>query len=66
MNTTTTHKHRAKYESAPLPYFGPVNPDHPNPWAHGGVRYVQTCSCGANREVLCNQGYYEYGPWFGA
>lgn len=58
-----THKHRVKYESEPLPFFGPVNPTRPNPAAHGGVRYVQTCGCGATREVLYNQAHYEYGPW---
>lgn len=63
MNTTTTHRHRAKHESGPLPFFGPVNPTRPNRAAHGGVRFRQTCSCGATREVLHNQNHVEYGPW---
>lgn len=63
MSAKTTHRHRAVTESEPLPFSGPVNPTRPNRAAHGGVRFRQTCSCGATREVLCNQGYQEYGPW---
>lgn len=63
MSTTTTHRHRPVTESKPLPFCGPVNPTSPNRAAHGGVRYVQTCKCGATRELLCNWGQHEYGPW---
>lgn len=60
------HKHTAARSSNDaLPYYDCVSPDveHCVPAAHGGYRYIETCKCGARREVNANQGRIEYGPW---
>lgn len=45
-------------------FSGPVSLD-PNPSAHGGITYEETCSdCGARRGVNVNQFFYEYGEWY--
>jgi hypothetical protein len=61
MNCTHTHTTEGEHYG----FTAPLYPcDAPNPAAHGGVAYTETCTdCGATREVLANFGDYEYGPW---
>lgn len=58
------HQHRIAWTSDALPYFGPVNNSRQNPAAHGGVRYVDRCRCGAERETLINGRHEEQGTWY--
>lgn len=59
------HKHKPHHRSDPLPYFREVatSVDDTNRSAHGGIRYIERCSCGAKREVLHNGPHAEHGPW---
>lgn len=59
------HRHRASDERGPWRYTRAVaeHPDHENPAAHGGVEYIDVCSCGAERRRLVNNGHVERGPW---
>ena len=36
---------------------------HENPAAHGNIWFVETCRCGAIRDVLQNQRHTEVSPW---
>lgn len=58
-----THRHRAKHTRDAGPYFWPVRQDRQNEAAHGGVRFVATCACGAQRETLVNGRHVERGRW---
>lgn len=45
-------------------YTGPVRYDsRANPAAYGGVSFLQTCSCGAQRAVNASGGHRELGAW---
>ena len=62
-----TCKHRNTRLSDPRCYSGSVA-THPytdeNPFAHGGVRYVEICAeCGAERAVNANGLDREYSTW---
>jgi hypothetical protein len=62
----TPHKnHRTKQTSRPLPYSGPIQARRPNPYASGGVRYIERCSCGYVRERNVNGAQTELGAWQG-
>jgi hypothetical protein len=56
------HKHTAKVSSPALPFVGAVA-TRQNPAAHGGVRFLESCSCGASRERLVNGSHVERGAW---
>jgi hypothetical protein len=59
-----THRHRAQH-TVPRPYSGPVRTrsSDQNEAAHGGIRYDETCSCGAKRSTNVNGRHRELGPW---
>lgn len=60
---TACPRHETEREEGPLPYLYPVRPQDPNPAAHGGVRWVGHCRCGARRETLVNSCHIEVGDW---
>ena len=63
---TMTHRHRhtVTFTSNSLPAFGSVATGRKaNPLAHGGYRIVQTCGCGAQRDVIVNGRHEERGTW---
>lgn len=62
---TNTHMHNVAHVSGDMGYEGSVagKCGVERRAAHGGSRYIQTCACGATREVLLNVGPAEVGPW---
>jgi hypothetical protein len=64
MNATKTHKHTVKTTTGPFGFDGCVAPNRCNGASHGGVRYRDTCSCGAYRvRNSTGRGREEVGPW---
>jgi len=66
MARTTTHKHRGteKRNRGPYGFTACVAPRDCNPMAHGGVVWVEVCSCGAERRrASTGDGRDEVGPW---
>lgn len=64
MSKATKHRHRAKKgEGRTLPFMGPVDSQRPNPAAHGNVREVDGCACGATRATNINGRHAEVGRW---
>lgn len=60
-----SHQHRAiQGEQETTTYRGPVA-EIQDRAAHGGVRIVDRCACGATRETNRNQGHVERGLWRG-
>lgn len=58
------HVHRRLTTKGPLPFSGPVaDPGRENRAAHGNVRFIYRCRCGATREVLVNGQHVEEGRW---
>jgi hypothetical protein len=57
------HKHEERTTDGPYDYKGCLNPLDCEPRAHGDVRYVERCDCGATRSVNVADGYAEEGPW---
>jgi hypothetical protein len=58
------HKHRAHTERGPYGFASCVAGAACNQRAHGGVMWVETCSCGAERRVnSTGPGRTERGPW---
>lgn len=57
------HTHRPVDERGPLAYVGCVAAEDCQPDAHGGVRYVDRCECGATQHVNANHATVERGPW---
>lgn len=62
MAMTKTHQHRGRV-SKTYGFTGCVNPARCNPAAHGNIRVVDTCRCGAVRVTLVNRRHEERGPW---
>ena len=58
-----THKHRTAKRSNPYGYNCCVAGIDCVPGSHGGVTYLETCSCGAARRVNSNGRYVEREPW---
>jgi len=58
------HTHKAT-KTETRGYSGGVSVRNENRAAHGGVCYVETCSCGAVRHVLVNGRHTEEGEWSG-
>jgi hypothetical protein len=60
-----THKHRAIDRSGPVGSSGCVASvgRRCENMAHGGVRYVDRCACGATRDVNVNVVWSEFGTW---
>ncbi len=62
--TCCKHRHRRRKLLSETGYAGPVAPPGLEvPSAHGGVRELWSCSCGARQAVNVNYPFYEYGPW---
>lgn len=59
----TRHRHRV-VETRTYGYSGPVCGADEDPRAHGGVRHVDSCSCGARRVTNSNGRHQEQGPWY--
>lgn len=58
------HRHRSNPAlSAIYGFTGPVTGAIENRRAHGGVRFVDRCQCGATRATNSNGGATERGPW---
>lgn len=57
------HKHKAVRETT-IGYRGPVGPHwRQNQQAHGGVCFVERCSCGAVRHTNSNGNATESSGW---
>ncbi len=55
-------EHVVASESGPWPFAGAVARQQV-PAAHGGVVMVETCGCGARRQVAVNGVHREVGAW---
>lgn len=60
---SSRHRHRVT-ETRTYGYSGPVSGADYEPRAHGAVRHVDRCSCGALRVTNSNGLYQEQGPWY--
>lgn len=64
MMSATHTKHRHKMATVQIYCFtGPIDGARPNPRAHGNVREVHTCRCGAARNRNVNGDATETGSW---
>lgn len=64
VTTGGTHRHRAARRGRACGFAGPVrDAARRNPKAHGGVRYFETCACGAVKVVNRNGSHAEHGQW---
>ena len=65
MNTKSKqHRHRALNAlSVTRGFAGCVNPDNPNPRAHGNIVIYETCRCGAKRAMNVNFNQTETSRW---
>lgn len=62
----TQHKHRAipNKQRGPFGFQFCISPRRCNPASHGGVMFVDICSCGAERHRnSTGNGHTEYGRW---
>jgi len=63
----TNHRHKAggRLESGPFGWDHCVAeyPERCTGESHGGVVYIDKCSCGATREREQNGDHGTYGPW---
>lgn len=57
-----THEHKTVRE-VECCFSGPIPSAKYNPAAHGGVCFVETCSCGAERRTNINGMHVEAGKW---
>lgn len=62
------HQHRPKDNlTRERPFSGPARgASKQNPKAHGGFTVVETCGCGAMREINVNRTWVERGAWIEA
>jgi hypothetical protein len=62
------HTHRAvkNRREGPYGYDHCVRPGQCVPKSHGGVVWVDVCTCGAKRSTNSNGMKKEIGPWIGA
>jgi hypothetical protein len=58
------HEHECQRCSQDMCFRGPIRSAEYNPVAHGGVHWIEYCSCGAQREVNSNCGQLEIGEWY--
>jgi hypothetical protein len=57
------HTHRPT-TSRTTPFVGAIaTASKPNPAAHGNIRIIALCRCGAERHTNANQGHVERGAW---
>ena len=58
-------RHKSNYDDdkGPYPFAFCVNDHDCNPSAHGGVKYIEGCNCGAERQVNVCMGHQEPGRW---
>lgn len=58
------HRHAVK-TTRTFAYSSPVGPpEEQDQRAHGGVRHVDTCSCGAERKTNSNGRFVETTGWY--
>lgn len=57
------HTHRRRGESRIVCWSGCVAAGPCDGRSHGGVMYVDTCRCGAERRAEGNGGLLRYGRW---
>jgi len=63
---TYRHRHTAATRTE-TPYRGTAaGARRENPAAHGSLTIVETCDCGATREVAANGRHRELGRWYPA
>jgi len=62
LSNLADHLHSPANTSHPRCFTGPVSSIQ-NHAAHRGIRYVETCRCGASRSVNSNGVHTESGPW---
>lgn len=60
-----THRHRRNPEldGPTRAYDGCISPGRCEPHAHGGVRYVVYCNCGAEQLLNVSYGHVERSGW---
>ena len=64
MKTMNKHRHRVKTRHDARGFSHCVAPYDCNPSSHGGVCFLEECSCGAYRYInSTGAGREETGPW---
>lgn len=59
-----THEKHRVVKTKERCFQGCASSNRCRPESHGGVTFVDVCSCGAQRETNYNAGYSERGQWY--